>query len=114
MFCVSYMIHVLTFALYGIQSVCLVKFGLMHPHYEGFVLFYSFCGAFFFPIVFTDWNAVLGDPLNIVVQRRGLLMVKTEEIYVAMEDFNIYSRTMFWHHGTRLQNMTFRTFELIM
>jgi hypothetical protein len=41
-------------------------------------------------------------------------MVKTEEIYVAMEDFNIYSRTMFWHHGTRLQNMTFRTFELLM
>jgi hypothetical protein len=107
------MIHVLTFALYGIQFVCLVKFGLMHLHYESFVLFYSLLWCFF-PIVFTDWNAVLGDPLNIVVQRRGLLMVKTEEIYVAMEDFNIYSRTMFWHHGTRLQNMTFRTFELIM
>ena len=37
----------LTFALYGIQFLCLVKFGLMHLHYEGFVLFHSFCGAFF-------------------------------------------------------------------
>jgi hypothetical protein len=52
---------VLTSALYGIQFLCLVKFGLMHLHYEGFVLFHSFCGAFF-STVSTNWNAMLGDP----------------------------------------------------